>query len=700
MISRLPFSKSAVSVAILGLLPAISTAQETVNVKPSQMVQGGTGLIQTPTARMQDAGDLYLNYTDNGEYRFWSVNLQLFDWMQATARYTDVRTRLYSQVESFSGDQTLKDKGLDVKFRLWEESYYMPDISVGFRDFGGTGFFESEYVVASKSVGPLDFHVGLGWGYMGSADDFTNPFCKLRDSFCERPLGYSGLGGKVDYDQFFKGKMAVYGGVEYQTPWEPLTLKLEWEGNTYEFDRAGELEQDTRLNVGAVYKWNGFDFSLNYQRGNTVGFGVSYKFNLHTMSQIKIDDPPRDLMNTKRPASLSEINGNALFQGLIKDASFILTDVDIQEEKAIFYGYQNAYRDNDEAIERTGRVLASELPESVKTYHVVEARGGLPMVENVIDADAFIAAARYESLDADIKDTWYRKNPDEALRDGYAPAANSGFFHSADLFWTQTFGSPEDFYLYQTGIIFTAGYAFNENWSVVGGLSATVLDNFDKFNFTVDKEDTPLPRVRTQVREYVTNNRFSVDTAFLNWKDQLSDEWFGQAYAGYLERMFAGVGGELLYRPVDSRIAYGIDINYVKQRDFDDQFSFLDYDTFTGHASVYWQPEFLPDTQLTVSAGQFLAGDRGVNIDFAKRFDSGVIVGAYAAFTDVSSEDYGEGSFTKGFYLSIPLDLFLLEPAKGRGMFPWIPISRDGGQLLRRPVRLIDFTEPRSPFYN
>ena len=700
MISRLPFTKSALSVAMIGLLPTLASAQETVNVTPSQMVQGGTGLIQTPTARMQDAGDLYLNYTDNGEYRFWSVNLQLFDWMQATARYTDVRTRLYSQVDSFSGDQTLKDKGLDVKFRLWKESYYMPDISLGFRDFGGTGFFESEYVVASKSVGPLDFHLGLGWGYMGSADDFTNPFCKLRDSFCERPLGYSGLGGKVDYDQFFKGNMAVYGGVEYQTPWEPLTLKLEWEGNTYEFDRAGELEQDTRLNIGAVYKWNNFDFSLNYQRGNTVGFGVSYKFNLHTMSQVKFDSPPRDLASREAPDSVSEVDGNALFRGLVNDASFILADVDIQEEKAIFYGYQNAYRDNDEAIERTARVLATELPASVKTYHVIETDGALPLVENVIDAEAFIAAARFESLDADIRDTWYRKGPDAEMRDAYEPPSDSGFFYSSDFFWTQTFGSPEDFYLYQTGLILTAGYALNSNWSVMGSLSATVLDNFDKFNFTVDKEDTPLPRVRTLVREYVTNHRFSVDTAFVNWKDQLSDEWFGQAYAGYLERMFAGVGGEILYRPVDSRLAFGIDMNYVKQRDFDDQFSFLDYNAFTGHASVYWQPEFLPDTQITTSVGQFLAGDRGVNIDFAKRFDSGIIVGAYAAFTDVSSEDYGEGSFTKGFYLSIPLDLFLLEPAKGRGMFPWIPISRDGGQILRRPVRLIDFTEPRSPFYN
>ena len=147
-------------------------------------------------------------------------------------------------------------------------------------------------------------------------------------------------------------------------------------------------------------------------------------------------------------------------------------------------------------------------------------------------------------------------------------------------------------------------------------------------------------------------------------------------------------------------MAYGIDINYVKQRDPYNQLSTLDYDAITGHASVYWQPEMLKGTQLTVSAGQFLAKDKGVNIDFAKRFDSGIVVGAYAAFTDVSSEEYGEGSFTKGFYISIPSDLFLLQPSKGRGTFPWVPISRDGGQMLGRPVRLIDSTAVRSPFYD
>lgn len=61
---------------------------------------------------------------------------------------------------------------------------------------------------------------------------------------------------------------------------------------------------------------------------------------------------------------------------------------------------------------------------------------------------------------------------------------------------------------------------------------------------------------------------------------------------------------------------------------------------------------------------------------------------------------YGEGSFTKGFYISIPFDLFSITPATGRGKLPWIPISRDGGQMLNRPSMLYNMTEQRSPFFD
>lgn len=702
--SAFPYKKTSLALIIsASACPALADTDNIdteFRVTPSQMVQGGNGLIQTPTARMREEGGLAINYTDNGEYRFWSVNLQLFDWMEATARYTDVRTQFYSDVESFSGDQTLKDKGLDVKFRLWKEGYYTPDISVGFRDFGGTGFFESEYINASKSFGPFDLHLGLGWGYLGTADDITNPLCEFRDSYCDRPTGFSGRGGKVDYDQFFKGTTAFFGGIEYQTPWEPLTLKLEFEGNDYSVDRAGELEQDSRWNVGAVYRWKEFDFSMNYQRGNTFGFGVTYRFNMNTLSQVKYDKPPQTLMARQVPDTIDKVDKSRLYNTLYRSAGFALSDASIEEDKAVFYGTQFAYRDQDEAMERIGRIVASELPDSVTDYHIVENSGGQPMVDTIIDAEQFIAAARYESIDSDITKSYVRTTPSKEVMDAYEPTNTHGLFYGANFFWTQSFGNPEDFYLYQTGLILNAGYAFNNKLSVMGSARVTLLDNFDKFNFLVDNEETALPRVRTRVREYVAENKVGMDTAFIHYKDNISENVFGQVYAGYLETMFAGVGGEILYRPVDSRLAYGIDINYVKQRDPYNQLSTLDYDAITGHASVYWQPEMLKGTQLTVSAGQFLAKDKGVNIDFAKRFDSGIVVGAYAAFTDVSSEEYGEGSFTKGFYISIPSDLFLLQPSKGRGTFPWVPISRDGGQMLGRPVRLIDSTAVRSPFYD
>ena len=609
-----------------------------------------------------------------------------------------MRTRLYSDDPDFSGDQTYKDKGIDVKFRLLQESRYLPQVSLGIRDFGGTGLFESEYLALSKKWHNLDVHFGIGWGYLGQGGNITNPFCQLRDSFCQRPEGYGGRGGKVDYDQFFKGPASLFGGIEYQTPWQPLRLKLEYEGNNYQQDFAGSLTQDSNWNIGAVYRWGNFNFDLNYQRGNTVGFGVHYALNLHDVRQYKIKPALRPLPEQLDRTEITD--RDALPRALLREAGFALRTAHMTDDEFIIYGQQMAYRDHDEAIERIGRVLATEVPAHIKRYRVVNYAGNLAMVETVIEADKFIAAARYDSLNSTVKSTYVRQQPEAKTLVYKEQPEQSGFFAGAETFFIQTFGSPETFYMYQGGIFANAGYRLNNNVMLNGTAKITLLENFDKFNYTVDALDTPLPRVRTYVREYVSGNVVSLENLYLQWQDEIAPDWFAQAYGGYLETMFGGVGTEVLYRPVDSNIAIGFDVNYVRQRDYDNELDFLNYKTLTGHINLYWKPELLPDSQLTFNLGQFLAKDKGVNIDFAKRFDSGIVVGAYAAFTNVSAEEYGEGSFTKGFYLSIPFDLFSLRPAKGRGRLPWVPISRDGGQPLNRPATLIDMTEQRSPFYD
>ena len=665
----------------------------------SQTVRGGVGLWQVPTARMAADGSLNVNYTDNQEYRFWSASLQLFPWMESTVRYTDARTRLYSDVPSFSGNQTLKDKGIDVKFRLLEESYYLPNIAMGFMDIGGTGWFASEYIAASKAIGPFDLHIGLGWGYLGTADNLANPFCELTDSFCGRTAGFSGRGGVVEFDKFFTGTTSLFGGLEYVTPINGLRLKLEYEAKNYKNDQAGNLQQDSLWNIGAVYQWQDFDFSLNYQRGNTIGFGVTYKFNMHTINQAKIDTPPRPLFDAQPAASMQELDRSRLYNDLYNQGGFALSATHSTDDEMTFYGMQLNYRDNDEAVERVGRIIASELPDNIKHYRIVENSGTVPMLETVIDADAFKSAARLEYLENDLNSSYQRQDTGVDTFNNFSPKNTSGAFYSVDSFWIQTFGSPEDFYLFQGGLFLSGGYSFNKV-SFTSSIKATLVENFDKFTFKVDNQDTSVPRVRTYAREYVTRSKMTLETAYFSWFDRIATNTYAQAYMGYLEGMFGGVGGEILYRPVDSNIALGLDVNYVQQRSYENDWDFFDYKVLTGHATLYWQPSFLPDTQIKLSAGQFLAKDKGINIDFAKRFDSGIIVGAYAALTNVSADEYGEGSFTKGFYISLPFELFTLEPARGRGKLPWIPIARDGGQMLNRPVELRNLTELRSPFYD
>src|SRR5690554_3193247 len=119
-----------VSSALL-CIGSISTAQAqatATSTKYNQSDFGGVGLMQTPTARMNEEGEFTLHYADNEQFRRMAVSLQVFPWLEATARYTDERERLYSPNPEFSGDQTNKDKGFDAKFRLWQESDYLPQV--------------------------------------------------------------------------------------------------------------------------------------------------------------------------------------------------------------------------------------------------------------------------------------------------------------------------------------------------------------------------------------------------------------------------------------------------------------------------------------------------------------------------------------------------------------------------------------------
>ena len=194
--------------------------------------------------------------------------------------------------------------------------------------------------------------------------------------------------------------------------------------------------------------------------------------------------------------------------------------------------------------------------------------------------------------------------------------------------------------------------------------------------------------------DYVRNDVY-LNNLQANYFADLGNGFYGQVYGGYLETMYAGVGSELLYRPLDASWALGVDVNYVKQRDWDNMMRFTDYSTPTGFVTAYWNPPTLNGVLMKLSVGQYLAKDKGATIDVAKRFDSGVAVGVWAAISNVSKDDYGEGGFSKGFYISIPFDLMTIGPNRNRAVVSWTPLTRDGGQMLSRKYQLYPMTAER-----
>ena len=149
--------------------------------------------------------------------------------MEATYRYTEIKNALYSSIPSFSGNQTLKDKGFDFRFRLLKERRYLPQVAVGMRDLAGTGLFSGEYIVATKRFWNLDVTAGLGWGALAGKTTFSNPMIRVSERFRTR-TGKQGVGGELSYDDWFSGhKISLFGGLEYSLPFRGWRLKLDYD---------------------------------------------------------------------------------------------------------------------------------------------------------------------------------------------------------------------------------------------------------------------------------------------------------------------------------------------------------------------------------------------------------------------------------------------------------------------------------------
>lgn len=679
-------------VVFLGSL-SVYAYWEKEKVTPNGSDFGGIGLMQTPTARFAKDGMLTVGCSSVSPYNRCFLNVQALPWLEGTFRYTEITNKLYGP-RSLSGDQTYKDKGVDFRVRLLSETRNIPQLAIGFRDIGGTGLFASEFLVASKRYYNWDFSLGLGWGNLGSRRHVSNPLKYISKSFSDRNKSGGIRGGELTGNYFAGEKTSVFGGIEYLTWIQGLRVKLEYDGNSYMQEPLGNLlEVKSPINVAVNYRlWDFVDLSIGLERGNTMMLAFAVPLDLHASLLPKFDPKPEkvlprsSLLNTY--ASQQE-QADTVINALIKK-DYTVEGVDLAPPLITAYVTQGKFREQPRASGRASRIIANLLTPEFEHIRVVEDRGGLQI--NAITTarkDLEMAETKKVSLD----EMWYRASitgPESSYPNSLVynerRYPNFGWGVSPNI--RQHIGGPDDFYLWQLYVTLGGSIAFSRGLTLTGSLGLDVANSFDKLKY---KAGSGLPRVRSDIKEYLIEGKNGISRLELDYLWNPAKDWYARLTAGLLEEMYGGISGEILYRKFGSRFAIGADLNWVKQRGFEKLFSFRNYDVVTGHVTASYDIPFY-DLKATMSVGRYLAKDIGTTIELARRFKNGVHIGAFASFTDVPAEVFGEGGFDKGFFISVPLDLFFIKSKRRFSNFSFRPLTRDGGQKLVVGKRLFGAT--------
>ena len=659
---------------------------------PSANNWGNVGLIQTPTARMRTEGHVGVTFHWFYPYQSFNVMFQPFSWMEMGFRYIDVENRLYSDNLQFSGTLPYKDKSLDLKLRAVREDAYWPEVAVGWRDMAGTGLFSSEYVVASKRFGRMDVSGGLAWGYMGGRANLSNPFSQLLGHKYDARVNVVGEGGNFSPGIWFRGKPALMGGVEYQSPWN-LVFKAEWDGNNYQHQpQDNNLPQTSPINWGVVYRARpGFDVAAGFERGQRFTFGITIYTDMAGLNTPKATDPALPAFRASRPTASPDWQRTAA--DVSQHTLWQVPQMYRRDNTVVVQAERSYHTYAEDRLNKAVAVLHRDAPEDVTQFEVHHRNVGQVLAVEAVDRDAWVQNQMQPPRTQEppkVTPVSYDIAPAPAqplLKQDWVKAK---FEPGLDLM--QTLGGPNG-YLYQFSASGNMMLDLPWNLKSNGTLRMRINDNYDQFT-------TPgwsyMQPVRTNIREYLRTSRVTLDNLSVSKTERLGRNWYAAIYGGMFEPMFGGVGGEVLYRQPGSPWAVSMDLNHVKQRVYEQNFHFQDYAVNTGHITGHWITPW-EGVHAALSVGQYLAKDRGATLSMTKTFNNGSSITGFASKTNVPAAVFGEGSFDKGILWTIPFDAFLTSSSRFNAGFGWRPLIRDGAAKVQRPVDLFAETTWLSP---
>ena len=619
---------------------------------------GQVGYINTPSALTLGSPAYAFGAIRNEPDRKVFLTASPYDWLDATLFYVDITGKeyIYWNVGPGPSNQSYKDKGFNLKtsFELQNNLF----IGVGANDIAGTGYYNSEYIVLTKLYNNFEVSAGVGLGNYANGISINNPLAAINSSFDQRQNYASDQGGTINFSNLFSGQSAaLFFGGSYNFSKNKKII--------FEYDPTSTNKKinypatKSKFNIGYELNHDNFDFKISLIRGNEVNLQINFSDNFSLYN-------PRPFNSSREVNNLTDLR-QALSENTIRLISLRENEneVEIHVAQNVF---QNQYKPNEtikvlskKIVKDRDLVITHEYlgMEVLKTYN----KGSSTNVRNEIYADEDIDGVSAFQANQKFPVIINRTSPQ--VRNFLA--SREGFYYGALLIENDIEA------------------VLSENLILISNLKYSLINNFDELY--IPPLDTYPNQVRSDIKKYLNNfdDGIIIGRLELSKFSSYGKSHFFKSTFGIFEEMFGGAGFEYLYHPQGSIFSIGTEAYFVKKRDYDLKFNFLDYqNTFFRLNAQLIEPQ--TNTHFRVSYGEYLAGDIGYTFEAARRFDNGIEFSAFFTRTNVTKEQYGEGSYDKGITMKIPFNLF--GNSKNLSKVTWRPLTKDPGALLIKSLNM------------
>jgi hypothetical protein len=636
---------------------------------------GLPGVVDLPTARRLPDGEL-VAFHQNHKYLFMSgISFQALPRIGVSFRYGGLGSG-----GSMAQGRVNWDRSFDAHISVLNEGTFLPAISLGLRDFIGTGWYSSEYIVGTKSIGNLELTAGLGFGRLAGRHSFTNPLSALSSRFDRRDGNAVGRGGTLGTINWFHGDAAAFYGIQYHIS-DKITLSSEYTPDTMSLE-SSYLNLQSPWNFGASYELNDyFNLSAQFLHGSQMSLTAQVSVNPSRPPLLGGKELAPVPMRLRGEGALPvNISDEAIIRKVLKADRFEIQNLNFNDETVSIVVQNTKFRSTAQAVGRVASTLQRFTADDVVFADISFYSKGLISATYRVNLKQ-ITKEQFEPLMISGDSSSILAIDAEAIPN---KEIETRFTWGVGPYIEHRLFNPDLPLSLETGVEVEAGYQIANGLKISGAVRKSILTNLTDNN---RRSNSSLPRVHSDWPLYdFAGQRGHIYELTLSYVKNLGRGFYGRAHGGLLEPFFAGIGGEILYKPAQWNIGIGLDVHRVRKREYDMRFDLRDYETNVGHLSLYYDAGGMFD--IEVNAGRYLAGDWGATTTISRKFGSGWEVGGYATLTDVPFDTFGEGSFDKAIYVSVPIDWIVSSPNRTKRRLTLRPITRDGGAKLSSARRL------------